>query len=160
MSDVLIIYKTKHHTTKQYAKWIQEEVKCDIVNVDSIHHVKLNDYKVIVFGSWIFDDNIVIAPFIKKHWDIFQKKHLVLFADGLTDPQDEKMQVILKKSFPKHIIEQLHFFPLGGDLDFSKISLWDKLVLKVKGKFRETHQKNQLLVKPIVVKIYELKFLN
>lgn len=160
MSDVLIIYKTKHHTTKQYAMWIQEEIKCDIVDVDSIHHVDLATYKVIVFGSWIYDDTIVIAPFIKKHWDILQKKQLVLFADGLTDPHDEKMEFILKRSLPKHIIEQINFFPLGGDLDFSRITFWDKVVLKFKRKFRETHQKNQLLVKPIVVKIYELKFLN
>lgn len=159
MNDTLIVYKTKHNTTKQYAHWIHEQIKSDLVNIKFVHKVDLSSYKVVIFGSWIYDDKITIAPYIEKHWDVLQDKHIILFCDGLTDPRDDKMLEIFENSLPRHIREKIYFYPLGGRLSFDTISLWDKLVLKFKGKFRETNLKSDLFVKPIVVKAYELKML-
>ena len=154
---VLIAYKTKHNTTKQYATWIHNEVESDIVNLDDISRVNLDNYDVIVIGSWIFDDIIVASDYIKKNWDKLESKKVILFVNGLTDPRDEKMTKIYKNSLPSYIRLQIHFFPIGGKLSFANISLWDRIVLKFRGKFRETNQIQESAIRPIVVKIYDLK---
>lgn len=159
MDSVLIAYISKHNTTKQYAKWISEEVKSIVIDLDKIDPLDLETYKVIVFGSWIFDDKIVVRDFIIKHWDILQNKHVILFANGLTDPKDPKMKRILKRSFDKHIRDQIHFYPIGGKLNLDELSWVERSILKFKDKFRSTNMIDERYVKPIVVKIYALNML-
>ncbi|MFP4401890.1 MAG: flavodoxin domain-containing protein [Candidatus Nanoarchaeia archaeon] len=157
MRNVLIVYKSKHNTTKQYAQWIHEEVESTLIDVDYLLRDDLKDFDIIVFGSWIFDDTIMIASHIEKYWEILQYKRVILFCDGLTHPQDEKMNWIYEKSIPKHIRDNIYFYPLGGELSFQSISFFEKLILKFKNKFREAHQIDKLAIKPILLKIYNLK---
>ena len=93
---ILIIYKTRHNTTKNYAKWISEEIQSDIINVDKVKSNQIKDYDIIVFGSWIYDDKITIAPFIKDNWEILKNKKLLLFCNGLTNSEDPKMNKIFE----------------------------------------------------------------
>lgn len=159
MNEVLILYKTKHNTTKQYAFWIHKEIKSNIISLDKVSLKQIQDHDIIVIGSWIFDDKIVAREYIKKNWKTLQNKKIVLFANGLTHPNDEKMEKIFQRSFPKYIQDQIYFFPIGGKLSFEKINIFEKMILKFKKKFRETNEIDSKFIRPIVIKIYSLKFL-
>lgn len=157
INRVLIVYKSKHNTTKQYAEWIHEEVESDIINFDYLNIKNIEKYGIIVFGSWIFDDKVVIADFIINNWKIFENKKIIIFCNGLTHPKDGKLKEIFDSSFPQYIKNSIYFYALGGELSFDNLSLYDKLILKFKHKFREVHNVERDSIRPIVIKIYSLK---
>ena len=49
--NILILYKTKYGSSEQYAKWIAEEVKADISDVESFDINRLDSYDTIIIGS-------------------------------------------------------------------------------------------------------------
>lgn len=159
INRVLIVYKSKHNTTKQYAEWIHEEVESDLINFDYLSIKDIEKYEIIVLGSWIFDDKVVIADFIINNWKMFENKKVIIFSNGLTHPKDGKLKEIFDSSFPQYIKNSIYFYALGGELSFNNLSLYDKLILKFKHKFREVHNVERDSIRPIVIKIYDLKVL-
>ena len=63
---ILLIYKSKTGFTKKYAKWINEEIACDIVNIFNIQHVNFKNYDVVIYGSRIHAGRIDGLKKIKK----------------------------------------------------------------------------------------------
>ncbi len=154
---VLIIYKSRYNSTKTYAEWIHNEVDSDIKKVEDVTNEDLISHSIIVFGSWIINDRIAIAGFVKNNWHILHSKKLVLFSVGLTQPEDPTSQDIFKNSFPVHIRRQIEYFPLWGRVKFSVLNFIEKFRLKREGKYKEIDEISQEKIRPIIVKLYGLK---
>lgn len=154
---ILIVYKSRHHTTELYARWIHQEVESDLVNVDYLDKKRLKDYDIIAFGSWIYKDKIQIADYIKSNWNVLKDKKVVLFSVGLTQPEDMKTKIIYQISLPTHIRDSISYFPLWGKLHLDGLNIFEKIVLKMHKKFRELDQIEERTIRPIVVKLYDLK---
>jgi len=67
---ILIAYLSKYGSTAQYAQWIQQETKGDLVNIETVNEPDLAGYDIIIIGGYIRAGHIVVAPFIKNHWGI------------------------------------------------------------------------------------------
>ncbi len=153
----LILYLSKHKTTEKYATWISEEAQSDLVSIDNASNINLDDYSVIVFGSWVYLDKIKIADYIIDNWKILQTKKIIVFSSAITKPQDPKTKQIFEDSFPKYIRDSIYYFPLPGKLSIDEVNIVEKITLKIRKKYKELDDVDRLLIRPIVVKIYDLK---
>jgi hypothetical protein len=70
---VLIVYQSKYGSTKQYAEWIHQEIKGDLVNIEQGDKPDLAKYDIMIFGGYMRTGYIVIAPFIKDNWTVLSK---------------------------------------------------------------------------------------
>ena len=82
---ILIAYQSKYGSTKQYAEWIHQEIKGDLVNIENGDKPDLTRYDIIIIGSSVRVGNIVIAPFIKDHWSVMKGKKVILLSSKTTD---------------------------------------------------------------------------
>lgn len=133
---ILIAYQSKYGSTKQYAEWIHQEIKGDLVNIENGDKPDLTRYDVIIIGGSVRVGNIVIAPFIKDHWSVMKGKKVILFTTSATPPQHPKIQSIYEKSLPEEIREKIKYFPLHGRISRENLTLFDKFLITI-GKIME-----------------------
>jgi menaquinone-dependent protoporphyrinogen IX oxidase len=133
---ILVAYQSKHGSTKQYAEWIQQDIKCDLVDIKNEGMPPLAKYDIIVMGGYIRAGDIVIAPFIKDHWGVLKGKQVVLFTTSGTPPHHSKIRIIYEKSFPEDIRKEIKYFPLPGRISSKDLTFFDKLLMAI-GKMLE-----------------------
>ena len=151
---LLILYKTKYGSTEQYAKWIAEEVKADISDIESFNINSLDNYEAIIIGSSTYMGQIQMKGFLEQNWEVLKNKNIYLFNVGMFpwEHQDSK------KSFgmiPEHIRDKIGFSKLPGRLDTSKLSLSEKLIVKIT-KAKPEDKVNRDNIAPIVKWVKEL----
>jgi menaquinone-dependent protoporphyrinogen IX oxidase len=133
---VLIAYQSKYGSTKQYAEWIHQEMKGDLINIENGDKSDLARYDIIIIGGSVRVGNIVIAPFIKDHWSVMKGKKVILFTTSGTPPQHPKIQSIYEKSLPDEIRKEIIYFPLHGRISIENLTLLDKKLVAI-GKMME-----------------------
>lgn len=133
---VLIAYQSKYGSTKQYAEWIHQEIKGDLINIENGDKPDLARYDIIIIGGSVRVGNIVIAPFIQDHWSVMKGKKVILFTTSATPPQHPKIQSMYEKSLPEEIRNEIKYFPLHGRISGENLTLWDKFLIAI-GKIME-----------------------
>lgn len=133
---ILIAYQSKYGSTKQYAEWIHQEIKGNLVNIENGDKPDLTRYDIIIIGGSVRVGNIVIAPFIQDHWSVMKGKKVILFTTSGTPPQHPKIQSIYEKSLPEEIRKVIKYFPLHGRISGKDLTLFDKFLISI-GKIME-----------------------
>lgn len=133
MSKSVVIYKSKYGSTKQYAEWISEELKCDIFEKGEITSDNLERYDTIIYGGGLYVGSIIGCSLIKKSFDKIKDKKIIVFTCGIADLNSKENIENIKKDidsiFDKDIKERITFFHLRGKLDYSNLSLTDKVMM-------------------------------
>lgn len=124
-------YESRHGSTKQYAQWIQEDIKCDLINLTAEKHPPLAAYDIIVIGGYLRAGKNVIAPFIRDHWSVLRDKKVILFTTSGTPPHHANILRIHEKSFPEDIRRRLKYFPLPGRISMQSLSFFDKALIAI-----------------------------
>ncbi len=128
---VLIVYKSKYGSTKQYAQWINKDVPSDLIDAEKEDKPDFTRYDVIVFGGYIRMGGIVIAPLIVKGWSDIKAKKVILFTVSGTPPGHPNIQRIYQSNLPEEIRKEIKYFPLRGKILSKDLSFFDKLLVSV-----------------------------
>lgn len=150
MEKTIVIYESKYGSTKRYAQWIQEELKCNIKPLSEIKTVNLNDYDNIIFGGGVHAGGI-------SGWDRFQKlvkkdlkeiyhrrlgdegyvpkREIVVFACGINIKSFETKSQLREVNFDKAWLKGITCFFLDGAYNPDKVKGIDNMIMKVMKKF-------------------------
>ncbi|HVO64961.1 MAG TPA: flavodoxin domain-containing protein [Syntrophales bacterium] len=130
-SRVLIMYKSKYGSTKQYAEWIHREIPSRMADVDKCNAPEFTKYDVIVFGGYVRTGRIVVAPMIVENWNIIKGKQVVLFTTSGTPPEHPNINKIYNASLPYEIRKDIKYFPLRGRMLHKDLSIYDESLVAV-----------------------------
>jgi menaquinone-dependent protoporphyrinogen IX oxidase len=114
-----VIYASKYGTTRQYATWIAEELRAELLEAGLISPSKLREFDCVVYGGGLYAGGILGVNRVAKN----PRKNLVVFTVGLADPQNTDYNHILKKSFPQNVVQPLKVFHLRGGIDYKKLGI-------------------------------------
>ena len=89
MDRTVVIYKSKHGSTKQYAEWIGEELDCPVIAEKDFSKKDFDKYDNIIFGGCVQAGGIMGFDLIKKNMRRLEEKKIVTFAVGLNVMQKE-----------------------------------------------------------------------
>jgi menaquinone-dependent protoporphyrinogen oxidase len=128
---VLIVYKSKYGSTRQYAQWIQKEIPSDLVDVETEGKPEFAKYDVIIFGSYMRMGRIVIAPLMIEAWNVIKGMKIVLYTTSGTPPQHPNIQKIFNKNLPEDIRKEITYFPLPGRMLKNDLSFFDKILVAI-----------------------------
>ena len=128
---VLIVYKSKYGSTKQYAQWINRDIPSDLVDAEKEDKPDFAVYDVIVFGGYIRMGRIGVAPLIVKNWGDIKAKKVVLFTSSGTPPGHPNIQKIYHSDLPEEIRRETKYFPLRGKIVSKDLSFFDKFLVAV-----------------------------
>ncbi len=147
-TKILILYRTKYGSTEQYARWIAEEVRADLVKIEDFDTARFDLYSAIIIGSPTYMGKIQIKDFLEKNWDVLKTKPMFLFNTGLFPMESPESKKSLEM-IPVHIRGHIEYIKLPGKIDKKKLKFTEKMIAKmVKTDNPEIVSKDQIV--PIV----------
>ena len=131
--NTAVIYKSKTGFTKKYAEWIAEELDADLFPLKKargkLDAVKLRNYDAVIFGGSLHAAGICGVDFLKDKLDCLRGKTIIVFATGASPYREEVMTEVRNNNFTPMEQEQVRFYYFRGGFDFSKLNLFNKLLM-------------------------------
>ncbi len=139
MERTVVIYKSKHGSTKQYAQWIGEELECPVIDVKDFDKKDFDNYDNIIFGGCVQAGGIQGFELIKKAMKRrLQGKKVVVFAVGLNVMQKETRMQLREINFDKWYVERMTCYYCPGAYKPEEIKGIDAGIMKMMVKMLES----------------------
>lgn len=130
--NILVIYKSSTGFTKRYAKMLSEEVSCKLVPYQSASPELMSGYEVIVFGSRAHAGRIDGYQKIKEMYKRSNARKFALFVTGAMPATAEgTIAEFWAQNLSGNELQKVPHFYLPGGLCYEKMSMADKLMMKV-----------------------------
>lgn len=120
----IVVYKSSTGFTKRYAEWIAEEIGCDVITSKEAlkNPGNLQQYDQVIYGGWIMA-NMVAG--LNKIIDLVKDK-LIVFGVGGNEDSEQVRNCIVTQNH----IENIPFYYFEGGIDYKKLKLGYKIILK------------------------------
>lgn len=138
---ILVLYKSKYGSTKQYATWIADELGAELRSRDHIRSYELLDYDLIIYGGSLFAGDISGADILRDN----PHRDVIGFTVGLSDPATTDYTDIINRSIPSDKQRQIPMFHFRGAIDYSKLGFIDKTILRMLKNFSLGRKKDREL---------------
>lgn len=141
----LILYKSNKGSTKQYALWLKEAIdNSDVYSIEEFNTFNFNNYERIIIGSFVIAGKIAAINYIINNFNSIKDKKLIIFTVGLMDTNHES-SVMSYNSIPSNIKNIIKYVKLPGRIDYNKLNIFEKLIIKVvKPKFFGEYKKDNI----------------
>lgn len=127
----IVVYKSKYGSSKQYALWIAEDLKCKAEKAENINIQEILSYDVIIYVAGLYASGINGFKKIRKHLSSMQDKKLLLCMVGATNPSEaEKYHQVYLSNVPQQYQDFVKPFSLRGDQLMTKMSGIHRLMMK------------------------------
>lgn len=131
----VILYKTKHGSTRKIGKVINQYIgDCLLMNIDDVDIPTLEKASVIIIGTPVYYGKIDpdIIRFIMDHQELLVSHNYCLYVVGVL--QTEFMSFVTS-AFDYSILKDIKVIAgLGGALYYPELSISEKMVLQVMNK--------------------------
>ncbi|HEY8390275.1 MAG TPA: flavodoxin domain-containing protein [Clostridia bacterium] len=132
--NTLVVFSSKHGTTRKCAQTIADRIKSDLVDCTS-KQINLNNYSRIILCTPIYFGGITgeMKRFFKKHKEELDKRSVVLLTCGLGGAQNAQATVdrFLDKFNLKNKINHEH---LGGEIMWDSLNFFERVIMKAVSK--------------------------
>lgn len=130
--NTVVVYKSKYGSTKKYAEWIAEELKCDIFDMKNITVDFLLKYDVIIYGGGLYAEIINGLYIITKNFDKFKDKKIVVFTTGITPlgVRDYYDKLVYEKNFKTEETRKIKVFNFLGKMILEELSPVHRTAIK------------------------------
>lgn len=127
----VIIYKSKHGATQEYARYIKENIAdSEIFSIEEFDINTLNSYENVILGSSVYGGTTFYNDFLIKNWDILKSKQVFVFAVGMLDKEHTNSKREYE-SIPEYIRSKIQYVKLPGRIVSSKLNLFEKFIIKM-----------------------------
>lgn len=134
----IVLYTSKRGSTKQYAEWIAEDLGCEAVDLRKFDKVRVLDYDLVVYGSWLRGSGIVdydkLEPYLEG-----MKDRTVLFVTGVSEYNPANYMQICEINFDgRENMNQMQLFFCPGRYDPANVKGLDRMLLGIAKKVLKT----------------------
>jgi menaquinone-dependent protoporphyrinogen IX oxidase len=134
MSEILVLYKSKYGSTKQYAEWIAEDINADLRELSTFDVSLLGNYSTVIFCGGLYANTINGVKILAKKSAVLKGKKMAIVACGLSDPANEKafkrVQKGLNNNFKRLKDLNVKLFLVQGGIHYAQMQFFDKTVMK------------------------------
>lgn len=131
MTNIAVVYCSRYGSTKQYAQWLAQDLEADLYEVNHVYKEKLETYDTIVYGGGLYYGIIKGLSKLKRNYASIRESNLVVFAVGLTPPDNQQMlNTVEQSNLTPAMRKKAKFFYLAGSTDYEKLGPFHKLFMK------------------------------
>ena len=123
MNKVILLYASKHGSSKEYADMIGTELDVKAVDIAKFNCVKKEDYDTIIFVSGVYASKINKIDTIKNSFNKFD--NIIICPVGFSE-YNEEIKNNIENNFNQEELKKVNIFYLRGALDISKLSFLEK----------------------------------
>ena len=128
----IVLYKSKYGSTEAYARWIGEELNCEVRSAAGVKAEMLKDYDRIVYGGGLYAEVISGVSLITKNISSLSDKKIAVFSTGITPLEYREYydKLVIEKNFKNGVPENIKIFNFMGKMIIDELSLPHKMALK------------------------------
>lgn len=127
----IVIYKSKTGFTEKYAKWIAEELKCEVASIEKVSKNNLKEYNLVIYGGGLYAGNIGGLKKIKKRLAENSQVKLVVFATGATPVgAEEVINTTWKSNLTEEELKTIPHFYMQSGLNYEKMGFFDRMMMR------------------------------
>lgn len=130
----IIIYGSHYGTTKQYAEELSKRTDIKVIFFKNVNQ-QINDFDTIIYLGGLYAGGVLGMSKTLKKLHNFSGKKIIIATVGLSDPTDEvnknNIRNNIKSQIPKEVFEKAKIFHLRGGIDYSKLNLAHKTMMKL-----------------------------
>ncbi|MGA1873899.1 MAG: flavodoxin domain-containing protein [Thermoplasmatota archaeon] len=145
----IILFQSKHGSTRQYAEWIAEETGFPLIDLKQNVKPDLKDADILIIGSWVRAGKMISHGWIKKNWSSIQDKEVIVFAVGGDVPDEQIRKKVLDGSLPEGIKENISFYLLHGRFRQEDQNIFLRKMLNFAAKYDKEDELAQNMVKGV-----------
>ena len=143
---IIVVYKSKTGFSKQYAKWIQSALDCDILSLDRVK--TLDEYDLIIYGAGLMAGQMNGLKKLKQH---MKNQKLILYATGAVSKDATDIIKKIKKDNLALFNQDIPFYYFEAGLNYEKMVFFSKRMLKMmyqslKKKTEKTVEEEEMIV--------------
>ncbi|QUH26604.1 flavodoxin domain-containing protein [Serpentinicella alkaliphila] len=128
MKTAILVYKSKTGFTKKYAKWIEEELNCNAMELEDAHISEVLKYDIIIFGGGMHANRINGIKFIRDNIELFKNKHIIIFATGATPASAiEEVKKFEQVNIPSGL--NIPFFYFQSGMNYKDMRFNDRIMM-------------------------------
>ncbi len=127
----VVVYNSQTGFTKRYAQWIAEAVGADCMPLKDAQKADMTPYDAIVFGGWALGGSINKIGWFAEHVEAWAGKKLAVFCVGASPAENSDVEKALEEHFKEPRLQNVPVFYCPGGLDYSKMDLPYKLMMKM-----------------------------
>lgn len=128
----LVIYQGKYGATQQYAQWIGEGLNTPVFATAECQREEMAEADTLIIGSSVYIGTLVIKEWIKENLEVLSRKKVILFiVSGTPSDEKEKLESYVHSSIPDALRKKITIYFLPGKLNYKKLSLMDKVLLRM-----------------------------
>lgn len=127
----LVIYKSKSGFTKKYAEWIGEQLGAELHEASKVTVETMAAYDTLIYGGGLYAVGINGVKLITKNLERLKDQKIVVFATGLSAPNDKVTNDIVSANFNPGQLKQIRFFYLRGGFNYNKLTPFYKAVMSL-----------------------------
>lgn len=121
-------------------EWLNNKIDADIFELSQINNSTLVDTGVLIIASSLHAGNLRKFKSFKSFIDNHQFDKLIVVGVGAA-PFDQQVIDNLKQNYQHEVDPKTHFIYLPGGLNYQKMSLVDKLMMKAFSKVMKQQAK-------------------
>ncbi|MGN6352202.1 MAG: flavodoxin domain-containing protein [Parafilimonas sp.] len=146
MMNGIIIYTSKYGATKQYAEWLGEMLNLPAISSNRIMKDDLEKYDYILLGTPVYFGKFKLKAWLRHNIRTLINKKLLLFiVNATTSEETEKRNKFIEDNVPRELRPYCKFFFVPGRVIHEKLTLRDKLVLRLVALFEKDPVKKKAL---------------
>jgi len=109
----IILYKSYLGTTRTYAEWLRDELKCDLKEFGEVRDEELKEYDSVIVTSGTYANHMPLVGFLKSKWEAINDKNVVVIAVGIA-PENVEYSRKSYEGIPTYIREKIKYFKIPG----------------------------------------------
>lgn len=142
---ILVLYKSVTGFTREYAEMISQEISCTTMDSKRVTPEIMSKYDTVIFGGRLHAGIVDGLKRAKKLFEQSSASELIVYTTGAS-PNEETdiIEEMWKNNLSSDELSQVPHFYMQSGLRFEKMSLSDKLMLKVfHFLIKHKHDKNE-----------------
>lgn len=128
----VVVYRSSTGFTKNYATWLSEELKCNLLQGKKTKVTDLLQYDTIIYGGGIYASGLSGVKLITKNFEQLKDKKIIIFAVGASPVREGSTKEIRIANIPVHMDNKIKFFYLRGGFDYTRLHPVMKLLMNLK----------------------------
>lgn len=137
--NAIVIYKSKYGSTRDYAKWIADELECEAVESKLVNADNLEKYDTIIYGGGLYASVINGVSLITKNFEKIKSKNIIVFTTALAPLScTDYYHSVTNKNFNSEQQEHIKIFNLLGKMIMEELTFAHRNAINMLKKFLES----------------------
>ena len=109
----IILYKSFLGTTRTYAEWLRDELRCNLKEFGQVRDEELKEYDSVIVTSGTYANHMPLVDFLRSKWEVIKDKNVVVVAVGIA-PENVEYSRKSYERIPANIREKIRYFKIPG----------------------------------------------